>query len=185
MGEKETGLTIFRPTDGLDEGPIVLQKTFPIGADATLGEVYFDGLFPLGVKALIEATDMVLAGKHTEITQDESLATYQGWFREAESCVNWSNHIDQIYNLIRACNPAPGAWTLLGQEKVTLFDCKKHVSQRFEQVMGKPGTILRLSEHTFGMNAQGGHIEVLRLRPAGGAKMTAAEFMVTRPELFL
>jgi len=185
MGEKETGLTIFRPTDGLDEGPIVLQKTFPIGADATLGEVYFDGLFPLGVKALIEATDMVLAGKHTEITQDESLATYQGWFREAESCVNWSNHIDQIYNLIRACNPAPGAWTLLGQEKVTIFDCKKHVSQRFEQVMGKPGTILRLSEHSFGMNAQGGHIEVLRLRPAGGAKMTAAEFMVTRPELFL
>ena len=68
MGETETGLTIFRPSDGLDEGPIILQKTTPIGADDTLGSVYFDRLFPLGVEALVEAADLVVAGRHQELT---------------------------------------------------------------------------------------------------------------------
>ena len=49
-GDTKTGLTIFRPTDGLDEGPVVLQKETPIGPDDTLGTVYFDRLFPMGVR---------------------------------------------------------------------------------------------------------------------------------------
>src|SRR5512145_3263363 len=75
-GDRETGLSIFRPTDGLDEGPVILQKTCPIGPDATLGEVYFNSLFPLGVAALLEAADLVVAGKHQEVVQDESQASY-------------------------------------------------------------------------------------------------------------
>ena len=63
-GDTKTGLTIFRPTDGLDEGPVVLQKETPIGPDDTLGTVYFDRLFPMGVKAMLEAADLVVAGKH-------------------------------------------------------------------------------------------------------------------------
>src|SRR3954462_6128386 len=58
-GEKETGLPIFRPTDGLDEGAVVLQKRTPIGENDTLGNVYFDRLFPKGVQAILEAADLV------------------------------------------------------------------------------------------------------------------------------
>src|SRR4249919_1263049 len=65
-GETETGLTIFRPSDGLDEGAVVLQKKTPIGPDDTLGSIYFDRLFPMGVQAMLEAADLVLAGKHAE-----------------------------------------------------------------------------------------------------------------------
>src|SRR5579862_1278996 len=54
-GDTQTGLTIFRPTEGLDEGPIILQKTVQIGPDDTLGSVYFERLFPLGVATLVEA----------------------------------------------------------------------------------------------------------------------------------
>lgn len=68
-GDTKTGLTIFRPTDGLDEGPVILQKTAEIGPDDTLGSVYFDWLFPLGVEAMLEAADLVVAGKHTEVEQ--------------------------------------------------------------------------------------------------------------------
>ena len=81
-GDTKTGLTIFRPTDGLDEGPVILQKETPIGPDDTLGSVYFDRLFPMGVQAMLEAADLVVAGKHKEIVQDESQATYEGWFRD-------------------------------------------------------------------------------------------------------
>src|SRR6201988_4489995 len=100
-GETETGLTIFRPTDGLDEGAVILQKRTPIGENDTLGSVYFDRLFPLGASAMLEAADLVLSGKHTESVQDESQATYEGWFREAEAKVNWANHADVIHDPIR------------------------------------------------------------------------------------
>ena len=74
-GDRKTGLTIFRPNDGLDEGPVVLQKETEIGPDDTLGTVYFDRLFPMGVKAMLEAADLVVSNKHKEVVQDESRAT--------------------------------------------------------------------------------------------------------------
>ena len=83
-GETETGLSIFRPSDGLDEGAVILQKRTPIGENDTLGSVYFDRLFPIGVQAMLEAADLVAAGKQKEVVQNESQASYEGWFREAE-----------------------------------------------------------------------------------------------------
>src|ERR1700678_458354 len=77
-GDARTGLTIFRPTDGLDEGPVILQKEIPLGADDTLGSVYFDHLFPLGISALQEAADLVVSGRARETAQDESQASYEG-----------------------------------------------------------------------------------------------------------
>ena len=175
-GDTQTGLTIFRPTDGLDEGPVILQKTCPIGPDATLGEVYFNSLFPLGVQALLEAADLVVAGQHQEVVQDESQASYEGWMKEAESRINWHNHVDQVYNLIRACNPAPGAWGEIGGHTVSVFDCRKHVARKFGDVKGKPGEVARVTAESVFVNAQGGMIEILKLKPQGGKKMGAAEF---------
>src|SRR5579871_1733908 len=68
-GETMTGLTIFRPTDGLDEGPVILQRDTPIGPDDTLGTVYFDRLFPMGVAALLEAADLVMSGNAPSVIQ--------------------------------------------------------------------------------------------------------------------
>ena len=128
----ETGLTIFRPTDGLDEGAVILQKKTPISADDTLGTVYFDRLFPMGVQAMVEAADLVVAGKHKEVVQDESQASYEGWCRTAEAKINWAKPVDHVYNLIRGCNPAPGAWTSLGGKKIWLTGITtKPASSRF------------------------------------------------------
>lgn len=176
LGATETGLSIFRPTDGLDEGPIILQKKCAIGPDDTLGEVYFKHLFPSGVAALLEAADLVVSGQHQQTEQDETNASYEGWFRDDEAKINWANPVDQVYNLIRAANPAPGAWCLLGGVKVRLFDSRKHVLRSFAAARGKPGEIARLTEESIFINAQGGQIEVLRLKPDGGQKMNAAEF---------
>lgn len=176
MGATETGLTIFRPTDGLDEGSVILQKKCPIGPDDTLGDVYFKHLFPSGVAALLEAADLVVAGNHQPFEQDETNASYEGWFRDAESKINWANSVDQVYNLIRSANPAPGAWCVLSGVKIRLYDCRKHVLRTFGAARGQPGEISRLTEHSIFINAQGGQIEVMRLKPDGGQKMNAAEF---------
>src|SRR5258707_13245896 len=83
-GDSKTGLTIFRPNDGLDEGPVVLQKETPISPDDTLGTVYFDRLFPMGVKAMLEAADLVVSNKHKRGAEGNSQHTRGGWCRKPE-----------------------------------------------------------------------------------------------------
>ncbi len=176
-GDSKTGLTIFRPDDGLDEGPIVLQKETPVSADDTLGSVYFDRLFPMGVAAMLEAADLVVAGRHKEVVQDEAVATYEGWCRAAESRINWHNHVDFVYNLIRGCNPAPGAWTTLLGKKVQIFDARKHAFHTFGAVKGKIGEISAIGPDSLRITAQGGQIEVFKLKHEDGKKISAAEFV--------
>jgi methionyl-tRNA formyltransferase len=175
-GDKKTGLTIFRPSDGLDEGAVVLQKETVISDDDTLGTVYFDRLFPMGVAAMLEAADLVYAGKHHELIQDENLASYEGWCRAAEARINWANHADYVYNLIRGCNPAPGAWGMLAGKKVQFFDARKHLVRTFGAVQGKIGEVTDLSEKSFFITVQGGRIEVFKLKHEDGKKQSAAEF---------
>ena len=175
-GRSETGLTIFRPTPGLDEGPVILQKRVPIGPNDTAASLYFDKIFPLGVEALIQAADLVTAGRATEWTQDEKEATYEGWVREAEARINWANHVDFVYDLIRGCNPAPGAWTIFGEQKLYLFDAKKIMAPTFGAVRGKKlGEVVSAGPEGVRIHAPGGFIEVSRLRLGDGAKVKSSE----------
>jgi methionyl-tRNA formyltransferase len=178
-GEKKTGLTIFRPTDGLDEGPVILQKETPIGPEDTLGSIYFEHLFPMGVAAMLEAADLVMAGRHQERAQDESQASYEGWFRKAEAKINWAGHVDFIHDLIRGSNPAPGGWTTLGGRTLQIFDCRKHPTRTFGAVKGRIGEVTDLGASGFFVTAQGGRIEVLKAKAEdtkklGGAELAAA-----------
>ncbi|HET7298071.1 MAG TPA: methionyl-tRNA formyltransferase [Burkholderiales bacterium] len=176
-GDTKTGLTIFRPTDGLDEGPVILQKETPIGPDDTLGTVYFERLFPMGVQAMLEAADLVIKNKHREIVQDESEATYEGWCRKQEARINWANHVDFVYNLIRGCNPAPGAWCRLDAQELQIFDARKHAVRTFGAVKGKIGEVVEVTDKSFQVTSQGGRVEVLRAKLGDGKKVAAAELL--------
>jgi methionyl-tRNA formyltransferase len=179
-GRTETGLTIFRPTPGLDEGPVILQKRVAIGPNDTAASLYFDKIFPLGVEALLQAADLVVGGRATEWTQDESQATYEGWVRDAEGRINWANHVDFVFDLIRGCNPAPGAWTTVTkgdeQQKLYLFDAKKVMAATFGAVRGKKlGEVVSSGPEGIRILAQGGFIECSRLRLGDGAKIKASD----------
>ena len=174
-GDTRTGLTIFRPTDGLDEGPILLQKETPIGPDDTLGSVYFDRLFPMGIAALQEAADLVVNGSGTGRIQDESQASYEGWCRDEEARINWHNHVDLIHNLIRGCDPAPAAWTTFKGKKLQLHAARKHPAHRFAEVKGAIGAITAITEQGLFVSAQGGQIEISKVRYDGGKKLPAPQ----------
>jgi methionyl-tRNA formyltransferase len=161
--------------DELDEGPVILQKHTPIGPDDTLGSVYFDRLFPMGIEALKEAADLVVAGNARENVQDEAQASYLGWCREPEARINWHNHIDLVYNQIRGCNPAPGAWTTHSGKKLYLFDARKHAARSFSQVKGKIGAVISIEGQSVFVAAQGGQIEIIRARVDAGKKLPAAQ----------
>jgi methionyl-tRNA formyltransferase len=174
-GDTRTGLTIFRPTDGLDEGPIILQKETPIGPDDTLGSVYFDRLFPLGIGALQEAADLVVSRGAVGSAQEESQASYEGWCRDEEARINWHNHLDLIHNLIRGCDPAPAAWTTFKGKKLQLHAVRKHPAQKFAQVKGGIGEVTAIGAQSLFVTAQGGQIEVFKLRYDGGKKLPAPQ----------
>jgi methionyl-tRNA formyltransferase len=180
LGKRETGLSIFRPSDGLDEGPIVLQKKIAIAPDDTLGSVYFDRIFPQGVAALIEAAELVVAGRAAERVQDEAQASYEGWVREAESRIAWGHPLDVVYNLIRGCNPQPGAWTMLAGKRLQIFDARKIPARTFASVKGlKLGQVAAMTAEGFTVHAQGGFVEVLRCRIDNGAKVAGKDAGVT------
>ena len=170
MGKTHTGLTIFWPDDGLDEGPIMLQKTCPIGPDETLGDVYFNKLFPMGVDAMMEGLDMVKAGviiKHDQRLDDGS---YEGWFNKEAATLDWSKPVADTYNTIRAANPAPGAWTLLNGSEVKIFDAARVDGD------GTPGEVVDINDEGVTVQGDGGRIVLKRVRPDGSGKIAASEW---------
>ena len=170
MGKTHTGLTIFWPDDGLDEGPIMLQKTCAIGADETLGDIYFKKLFPMGVDAMIEGLDMVKAGviiKHDQRLED---GTYEGWFKKDSAKLDWTKPVAETYNTIRAANPAPGAWTTLNGAEVKIYDAARMDGD------GTPGEIIDISEEGVTVQGNGGRILIKRVRPEASGKIPASEW---------
>ena len=170
QGKTKTGLSIFWPDDGLDTGPILLQKTVDIKPDDTLGSLYFSYLFPLGVDAMLEALEMVRDGTAPRVPQNSGTGSYEGWCGKADAEIDWKRPTDEIYNLIRGTNPQPGAWTTLNGDIVRIYDCGKNTSSG-----GPAGSVTKISESGFHVAALDGEITVQRVRSDAG-KIGAAQF---------
>lgn len=174
-GETKTGLTVFWPDQGLDTGPILLQKEVKIGPDDTVGSIYFDHLFPLGVAALMEAVELVRSGSAPRIAQIEAEASYESWCRAADAEIDWAAPAEKIHCLIRGTDPQPGAWTTMGGEGLNLFGSLR------AQGAGAPGEILAVADSGITIAAGEGAITVIRVRPPGQrAKIAAGEYAKAR-----
>jgi methionyl-tRNA formyltransferase len=178
-GEKETGLSIFWPDNGLDTGDILVQKKTPISGTDTLGTIYFDRLFPMGVEAMMESVDLVKAGKAPRIKQDDSKATYEGRCGAGNAKIDWGKPWEQIDRLIRGCNPAPGAWTTLGGTTFKIFDAKPLPAKDPKGIAGKLGEVAVVDSDGFTVVCADGRFKVTRVQPDGGKKIDASEFIST------
>ncbi len=171
-GSTATGLTVFWPDQGIDTGPVLLQKHTEIGPDETMGNLYFNKLFPMGVDALSESVALVAAGNAPRVEQDHSLATYEPPCGDGHARIRWYKPADAVYNLVRGCNPAPGAWATLGETEFKIFDSRLTGGQE----PGMPGRVLRVDEEGFDIRLNGGVLRVLRVQPKGGKKVAAGEW---------
>ena len=175
-GEKETGLSIFWPDNGLDTGDVFIQKKTPIGAADTLGSVYFDRLFPMGVDAMMEAVDLVKAGKAPRIKQDHSKATYEGKCGPGNARIDWGKPWEQIDRLIRGCAPAPGAWATLDGKTLKILEAKPLPARDPKGIAGKLGEIVAVDSDSFTVVCADGRFKVTRVQPADGPKAGAGEW---------
>lgn len=170
-GATKSGLTFFWPDDGLDEGEILLQKHIDITPDDTLGTVYFEKIFPLGIEATLEAIALVKAGNPPRIVQDSSLATYESWCRKADAEIDWFKSSADVYNLIRGTNPQPGSWTTHDGNELKVFDCAK------VEASGKPGEVVAVSDEGITVATKDGGILVKRVKPHDDKKITSADYI--------
>lgn len=172
MGDTRTGLSIFWPDGGIDTGLILLQKEIEIGPDDTTGSLYFNHLFPMGVDALLESIDLVKAGKAPKIPQDEAGATYEPPCDDRVAGIDWEKPAGELYNLVRGCDPQPGAFALLNGEKVRFYGARL-----IEESTDKaPGTILAVDDQGIHVAVSGATLVAGKVRPAKGKKVAAAEF---------
>ncbi|MEJ2658003.1 MAG: methionyl-tRNA formyltransferase [Desulfobacterales bacterium] len=176
MGDSKTGLSIFWPDEGIDTGPILLQKEIAIGPDDTTGSLYFNHLFPMGVDAVLESIDLIKAGNAPKIIQDEAGATYEPPCDDRVAGIDWKKPAHDLYNLVRGCDPQPGAFALLKGEKIRFYGAK-----RIEEASEKaPGTILNIDDKGIHVAMSGGRLIVGKVRAAKGGKVAAAEFAAER-----
>jgi len=169
MGKQKTGLSIFWPDNGLDTGPILLQKEVDIGPDDTLGSIYFDKLYPLGVDAMLESIELVRTGTAPREVQDPEAGSYEGWCRKEDVQIDWSKASDEIYNLIRGASPQPGAWTTFNGSEVKVFDSRKADGG------GEPGSVVSVDDGGILVATADGAIRIMKVRADAG-KLTAAEY---------
>jgi methionyl-tRNA formyltransferase len=171
-GDTRTGLTIFWVDEGIDTGPILLQREIDIAPDDSMGALYFNALFPMGVEAMVEAVELIKKEEAPRIPQDESNATYEPPCDDTAASLDWKKSAQDLYNLIRGCDPQPGAHTTLKGKKIRLYDVKLHLVATEKP----PGKILSIEKGGIRVGVKDGFIEIGRLRVDKGEKMGPTEF---------
>ncbi|KAK3610577.1 hypothetical protein CHS0354_009017 [Potamilus streckersoni] len=121
QGDKTGGFSIFWADDGLDTGPILLQKKCYVGPNDTVDTLYNRFLYPEGVKAMGEAVQLIVDGKAPVITQPEEGATYDALLKKDTVKIDWNKPAENIHNFIRGCDKVPGAWSVINGQKITFF----------------------------------------------------------------
>lgn len=175
QGDTRTGLTIFWVDKGIDTGPILLQKEVEIKPEDTTGSLYFNKLFPMGVDAMAEAVELIEKGKAPRLPQDDSKATYEPPCDDRVASVNFEMPLEDVYNLIRGCDPQPGAYTTFQGKKVRFYEARMSPAE----IRKQPGEIVSVEEGSVQIAAKGGILQIGKLRVDKGEKIGPAEFART------
>jgi methionyl-tRNA formyltransferase len=169
-GERETGVTVFWPDAGVDTGPILLQRSAVAGPDDSAGSLYYRTIFPLGVQAVLDAVSLVREGRAPRIPQDETRATHDPLCTDRHAGIDWARPAGAVHDLIRGCDPQPGAHTGWRGERLRLYE-----SRRASTASGaQPGTVLTVGSDGVTVATGDGAVVCARAR-GGGPKAAAAE----------
>ncbi len=173
-GEKESGVTIMLLDEGLDSGPILMQKAISIGKCENAGSLH-DRLSTLGAKLLAETIPLLKKSQIQPLPQDESLATYAKPISKEELLINWNQPADKIIRTVRAFDPIPGAYTFWRGKRLKCFDA---CYSGWTMPDGKPGKILGLeSGKVLIKTADDNAITIGELQLEGKKRLKAEEFV--------
>jgi methionyl-tRNA formyltransferase len=170
MGDTKSGYSWFYPSDGLDEGDSLLQWECPIDANDTVIDLYFKKIYPSAISSVLQVCDLFRTGNPPRIVADEAQASYERRCTKKHAHIDWNKPVAQVYNLIRGTNPAPGAWTTINGNEVSIYDSARVPGD------GISGRIMAISEEGVTVQCVGGRILVKRVKPENESKQPATEW---------
>ncbi|MGF9710859.1 methionyl-tRNA formyltransferase [Paenibacillus sp. JMULE4] len=174
-GDPVTGVTIMYMTEGLDTGDMISRIEVPIGDQDTTGTM-FEKLSIAGAKLLKETLPDLLSGRVRAVPQNDEEAVYSPNISREQERIDWTKPALQIWNLVRALHPRPGAFTLWNGDVLKIWTCAK--PDAAESVPGStlPGTVLEAGERGIAVATGQGVLRITELQPAGKKAMDAAAF---------
>src|SRR5690606_19352528 len=169
-GDSHTGISVMRMTAGLDAGPVWLQRRIPISDSDTTGTL-FTRLATLGGSALIEALPAIVAGD-APLEQEESAVTLAPKIGRDTARISWQQSSRTVSCLIRAMDPAPGAWTTLHDAPIKVFGASVPAER---DSTNPPGTISTALGALIVATGDGA-LQVAEVQPAGKRRLAAGEW---------
>ncbi|MBK8455829.1 MAG: methionyl-tRNA formyltransferase [Phyllobacteriaceae bacterium] len=174
-GDAETAMTIMKMDEGLDTGPIALERAVAIGADMTGGELH-DALREAGADLMVEALARLERGDLPLRAQPVAAVAYAKKIDKAEARIDWTAPAVEVHNRIRALSPAPGAWCemIIGgvAERVKLL------RSTVAEGRGAPGALIG---DDLTVACGDGAVRLLEVQRTGGKPMAARHFLLGAP----
>ena len=168
-GDTETGICIMQMDSGLDTGAVLLQEATDIGASETTGELH-DLLSDMGARLIVEALGQL--DTLTPEPQPDHGVTYAQKIDKSEAAVDWTRPAAEVDRQIRGLSPVPGAWTMIGDERVKLL------GSRVSDANGLAGTAL---DDSFLIACGDGAVTITRAQRAGKGAQDADVFLRGMP----
>ena len=170
-GDEQTGVTLMKMDEGLDDGPILAQAECPItGIDTTASLTA--KLSDMAAQLLIEKLPGWLAGELELQPQDESKATYCGQLEKEDGRLDWSRPAAYLDRQVRACDPWPGAFTSWQGRMLKVLRARPRPQ---EQRPGAPGQVVEM-EPGIGVVTGEGTLQLLDVQLSGKRAVTAEQF---------
>lgn len=166
-GDRETGVTTMYMDEQMDTGDIILQRSELIRADDTSATLH-DRLAKLGAELLVETVAVIAGGNAPRLKQDEARVTYAKKIAKEDGRINWARPAVEIERQIRAFNPWPSAYTLLGDQLLKIWK-----AEVVESITGNPGQVLS----DFVVASGHGGLRILELQPANSKRMPVDAFL--------
>ena len=170
-GDRETGICIMRMDAGLDTGPVLLEERLEIADVDTAGTLH-DKLSSVGGRLVVAALDGLDVGRLEPKPQPREGAIYARKLEKTEARINWSMPAEQIWRLIRAFDPSPGASTELHRDQVKMFGARLELN-----ASGQPGEVLAVDDDGVVIACGSGAVKVVEFQRAGGRRLPFAEFL--------
>lgn len=170
-GLKKTGITIMYMGEKMDNGDIIDQKSIDILDDDT-HDTLQDKLSSLGSKLLEETLKDIFASKNKRFPQDETKVTFGMNIKREEEHIDFNKSTKEIYNHIRGLNSIPGAYAVLDDNIIKLFDC--HIGTAKNSI---PGQIIQIYKDGIGISTLDGEIIITSLQVQGKKKMNVKDYL--------
>jgi len=172
-GEKMTGVTIFKLDEGIDTGPIAMQKAICISIDDTYGTLN-EKLTELGCKMLVEFLKDLENGK-VELKPQIGKASYSDKISKKELFIDWNQSGFKIFNKTRAFDPTPGVRSKLNGKLFKFFGAI--LEERKLENDHIPGQVVDIDKEVITIACGNGRdlVKFKRLQPSGKRIMNPIE----------